>query len=475
MINIHRTPLNCITLLRIVETQVDPGPLNRTEMLEKFLYVLFSNLKNTPSYSTVPDLKDSLYIIGYYTEKMLRSGLFTIDKADFLRETNVYCNAKLVDIETDTLFNALVEASVLVKRGGSYVFRFTYWLYFFAAYRMHQDEAFFQFTMRGKKYSQYPEIIEFYSGIDRRRSDLLEILLEELSTHNRAFLERNGITDDNSFLTTLTWEPDKEALERALEAVIEDVQESALPASIKDAKADEGFDYGAPYYQGVRKFLEKSSLILCTRVMRAAARALRNSDHADVELRRRLMAEIMQTWSIVMKVTAMLLPALATEGRARFEGFGFRLHKSFLEMEGTERMSWMIASLPYNVSNVFRNDVYSAKMIPLLKDFMDGSVADEKKYLLASRLINERGGNWFKVCEAHINALPWNSFFLYAILEEAILVYRYGFVGERDRADLRYLIGLAVGRHRTRKGRVSKKEINLVASKILDDDEGNQS
>lgn len=64
-LNIHRTPLNCITLLKVSEKHFDESPVNRTNMLEMVLFVLF-NLEGIPTYKTKPDLKDCEYVLGCF-------------------------------------------------------------------------------------------------------------------------------------------------------------------------------------------------------------------------------------------------------------------------------------------------------------------------------------------------------------------------------------------------------------------------
>lgn len=57
-LNIPRTPLNCLTFLKIYEYDFDESPVNRTGMISKVLYLLF-NIDDIPKYKTRPDLKDS--------------------------------------------------------------------------------------------------------------------------------------------------------------------------------------------------------------------------------------------------------------------------------------------------------------------------------------------------------------------------------------------------------------------------------
>ena len=52
VLNMHRTPLNCLTILKASEARFDDSPVNRTEMIKRILFLLFNySLSST----TVPN------------------------------------------------------------------------------------------------------------------------------------------------------------------------------------------------------------------------------------------------------------------------------------------------------------------------------------------------------------------------------------------------------------------------------------
>jgi hypothetical protein len=48
VLNLYRTPLNCITLMRIADAMFDHSPINRTEMIERFLFLIFADVARLP-------------------------------------------------------------------------------------------------------------------------------------------------------------------------------------------------------------------------------------------------------------------------------------------------------------------------------------------------------------------------------------------------------------------------------------------
>jgi hypothetical protein len=76
VLNLHRTPLNCLTLLKVSEIDFDESPVNRSEMIKRVLFLLF-NIDDVPTYKTRPDLKDCEYVLGYFCEHLIRDGAYS--------------------------------------------------------------------------------------------------------------------------------------------------------------------------------------------------------------------------------------------------------------------------------------------------------------------------------------------------------------------------------------------------------------
>ena len=84
VLNMHRTPLNCLTLLKVSEKYFDESPVNRTKMLEMVLFLLF-DMDDIPTYKTKPDLKDCEYVLGRFCEKMIRSNIYHFSRDEFYK------------------------------------------------------------------------------------------------------------------------------------------------------------------------------------------------------------------------------------------------------------------------------------------------------------------------------------------------------------------------------------------------------
>ena len=248
-LNLHRSPLNCITLLRVYERQIDYSPANRTEMLERFLYLIFADYKKKPDYSNFPDMKDSLYVLGYFCEHLVRSGAYSFSKEEFLRRTLQYCKDMVIDIDCTRLFAVLAEEHIILERNRTFKFRYTSWIHFFCAHRMHHEKDFREFVLSDRRYINFPEMIEFYSGIDRRRGELITQLTEDLGKLTRAFEERSEIDRNFDPYDGPAWTPSHTEMRTLENNIDREIGSSNLPATVKDSILDRRYDRGQPYNQ----------------------------------------------------------------------------------------------------------------------------------------------------------------------------------------------------------------------------------
>lgn len=322
-LNIHRTPLNCLLILKLVESSFDDSPVNRTEVISKVLYFLFHEFDDIPRYATRPDLKDCEFALGFLCEWMIRESKSAFTRDEFLEKVREYCVTQMISLDADVLFSFLATENILIRRGLQFAFRLTYWLYYFAAHRMHHNGDFASFIFENGRYASFPEMIEFYTGIDRRRTDAVTKLAADLRTMDAQFLARTKIPGTFNPLAAFLWTPSKEAIEALQQSVTDSIQESALPASVKDAIADAGYDNAKPYRQEVNEFIARSTVQEMLQAMRGAARALRNSDHVDPGAKRELLEAVLQCWVRVCQIIIVVSPLLAANRTANFENIGF--------------------------------------------------------------------------------------------------------------------------------------------------------
>lgn len=465
-LNIHRTPLNCITLLKVSENNFDESPVNRTKMIEMVLFVLF-NLDDLPTYKIKPDLKDCEYVLGRFCEKLIRAKNYRFSRDSFLNDLDSFCKEKLLPLEVSVVFDILYNNHIIMMMESEFVFRASYWIYYFAARRMYSNKDFRDYILYEQSYVSFPEIIEFYTGIDRDRADILELLRNDLEGICDTVDEKTGLPDDFNPLSVAEWTPSEESISQMQDAINEDVLNSKLPESLKDKYADRGYNQLKPYNQSIQSILQEYSLTVLIQKVKACSRALRNSDYVDPDIKRALLKEITRGWKQISKILFALAPLLALKGQAAFEGYNFILVGDTDGLSTEEKINSIFFANPINVVDMFKHDLYSNKIGPLLFDGIETETDELVKHQLILLLISERPLEWKKHLEKYIATIPKNSYYLCNTVNYLSRAYEYDFATDTELSEMRHLLKMGFAKHKFGGGKPNLGAIRKISNRVI--------
>jgi hypothetical protein len=331
---------------------------------------------------------------------------------------------------------------------------------------MHHDAEFANYILSDTTYARFPEVVEFYTGIDRRRSDALNVLTEDLRRGVAAIKTKCGLPDDINIYPLIQWQPTEESLDAMREVIKLGVASSSLPDAIKDRYADRAYDRSKPYDQAVRSVLAGDSIVSVMLTLVASARALRNSDYVDPECRRALLDQILRGWKELVRILWVLLPLLAEKSRATFDGIIFLVSPEF-GSEPDERFRNILIALPKVVVSWYSDDLYSPKMGPLLLQRMEAEEDELVKHELALLLIAKMPMGWRASVEAYIVSNNKNSFYLLDIYMRLRSVYQFAFLKSQDIRDLEYLIKMVALKHKKGVKHPGVKAIKKIPDSVL--------
>ena len=92
--NLHRSPHSCATLLTVFKDSFDRNPVNRTDVLENILSIIFDNTR-LPNYRTQkPDAKDCDFCLGYYCSSLIKKNGYFFSKESFISDIRAFCKQK---------------------------------------------------------------------------------------------------------------------------------------------------------------------------------------------------------------------------------------------------------------------------------------------------------------------------------------------------------------------------------------------
>lgn len=457
-LNIHRTPLNCLTLLRVFEKDPNEEIVNRTKLIKTVLFLLFTDTESFTYASSKPDVDDCEYVLGRFCKGLIETGRTSFKHQELRGALEDFCQEKLMAVDANVVIDILESNSILLRSGEWFTFKHSYWIFYFAATYMLHDIDFAEWILSDRQYVNYPEIIEFYTGTDGRRSDAVERLLADTNALITSVDSKIGIKEAFNPYEEIAWDPSEQQIEDMRLAVSQKVETSNVPDEIKDGHADMDYDCSAPYDQRIRNFLHNYSVICLVQAIRASSRALRNSKYVDSDLKIKLLRSILSGWSSITRVVFVLAPQLAHCGTAGFDGFGVILGKGF-DGSFEKRLREILLAGPLNIVRLMKDDLSSGKIAPLVNNVLTGDLDNLQKHYMARFLIHERPSGWRQPVFDYMNLLHRNSFYLWDLCNAIDNEFDLGFTTSEERRSLKQLKEVVVAKHiegPKRKGSKSK-------------------
>ena len=435
-LNMHRTAKNCISILRACcRIGSEYCPVNRTKLLETILFTIFEEYEIPTYHEKKPDVKDCSFVLGYLCELLVLKNDFEFTQDYFIKELNTFCESNFIELDLNYLLQALIDNSIIVSnRFGLHYFKNSYWVFYFIAHRMNMSNEFLQCIYVNKRYIDFPQIIEFYTGIDRNKADALQLLHKDLDETLSSVRSKVNIPDNINPYKSISWNPDVETLLKEEAKIGENVISSGLPDEVKDKYEDKQYNQIRPYNQVINSVMRDYSFLVLMRQISAASRALRNSDFVKPEIKKDLLDKIIQCWGEVGKLLIVLSPLLADKGSIAFEGASFFLdEEDFSISNPDEKRLAVLLSIPTNVVKFFKDDLFSVKMGPLLINKAEAENNSLLKHELMLLIIAERPKGWNRIIDNYIVKLDKNSFFLSDVLStlEFNIEYKYTELNEK--------------------------------------------
>lgn len=484
-LNFSRTPLNCISLIKAFEAKFDEHPVNRSEVMERLLFLIF-NYEVFPLYGTQPDLKDCQFVIGFFCEHLLRTRNTMFSKSDFLDMVNQFCAEKLIEVDLGFLFKMLFENNIIVQREDIFSFRFANWVLYFAALRMDHDSEFKEWIFEDQRYLSYPLIIEYFTGIKRNCSDELVMLSDGFSKVYETLNAKFGDRGEFDVYGSLYWKADDNSAEKIQEDIVDIVHASNLPTEVKDAYTDRAYNRALPYNQEI-SVINSELLPMLINSMACCAKALRNSDYASPAIKKNMLSMIVNGSELIGKVLFVHSNTLSRDRSAVFEGLRIVLAEGF-QGPPEKIVEQIIRIIPQFVNTYFANDLYSPKMSKLLIDQIEDEGSGFKKHQLMRVVVAKLPANWDVVVDNYVQERDKNDYYLMDIFNALVREYKYSYASKRDIEKLGNLlkkIGLVHGLIHTKsvKGKrtnrgvknpgavaISKVPKNFLPVRVIDDD-----
>lgn len=467
--NMHRTPLNCISLLEVFSNSFDENPVNRTAMIERLLRIIFEN-EEVPSYKSLPDIKDCEFAIGYYCEQMIRNEEYYFGSKQFYDKISDFCKHQKITLDIDYLFSILKRNQIICQyESDLYGFRFAFWVYYFAAMRMTKSPEFANFILDKENYAHYPEVLEFYTGSDRTRNDAAQIVIQDINNVTAKVHDKVGLPDKMNPLQFLRLNITDEQATKAIDKLDDQLKQSKLPTNIKDALDDSTYNPSMPFHQDVRKVWENYSVNYLQEMIGIASKVLRNSDYILPENKVKLLDAITDAWLNTIRVVYLMAPALAMDGKAGYDDFMLHLDDSF-DIKTSDKRQLLIdimSAIPHNIVKWYKDNIYSSKLADLLYEKIEKEMNPIIKHILINIVVYEQPEHWDNVVRKYLEKSDKKSFYFGDTLSSLKMMYAKGAMSDTNIAKTKTLILMGYTKLASNDNRMNPSMIRTIKPDVL--------
>lgn len=194
-LNIPNTPMALSMFLWIIEKQEDYKPINNALMVENYVERLFKKTSRYESYSEEFDFTNKQSLLTKIAREMFNTS--DIDYRLSYRHLRDFVHRHLeirkFDFSEDSLLQHFLDQGLLVKeRIGSedYVrFRFSCFFQYFLMRNMYIDPDFRLYVLDEANYLYFVEEIEYYTGLNRESTDILNTVIERMNQAYSSLLD----------------------------------------------------------------------------------------------------------------------------------------------------------------------------------------------------------------------------------------------------------------------------------------------
>ena len=441
--NLHRSPHSCATLLTVFKDSFDRNPVNRTDVLENVLSIIFDNTR-LPNYRTKkPDAKDCDFCLGYFCSRLIKKNDYFFSKDSFVNDIRDFCRKMDYDVEVDLLFDILCYNKIVIEDHGVYKFHFTFWVYYFVASWMIANEDYANEILENQNYLHYPEVLEFYTGKDRHRKNAVETLIKDLSVASKSVQAKTGMKEQDDPFAFLRFSQGEEQEKNIIRRIESDVKLSNLPQSVKDQTADLSYNPYAAFHQDIFKVYSDFSVGYLVNIIRIGSKVFRNSDQLGAVIKQNLLSELTSAMKVLSNIIYLVSPLFSKQGFIQLTDYSFKLTNDFYKLNEKERTIKILVTIPYNLTMMFKEDIFSSKLSPVFVSSLNNERDKVKRHLLASLLIYKQPEGWGKAITNYMDTIGQNSYYLGTLLELMLTVYQNGELDESEQRRLKNLIRAA--------------------------------
>ncbi len=461
------TPSNVIMYLEILYKEGEFQPLNRVNIVERYL----SELLRKPSeyYRDSFNLKNKMDLVSDFVFCIYqkRKGAFTENQ--WLQYCINYKERKLLDFDEKNFLRDLQNMRIVEKYDDIFYFKYVfYYSYFLGRHIAYRPSILDQF-LASEEYFSTPNTIEVISGLSVDNTALVKNLLDSLLAYITDFSEKYISQDFDPFSEALwlgsksdddkIWGPLQEKIEAGPDEAKEvDVVKSSVGLETRSANQE-------------IKFKELRELeIHMFHVNQLLGEALINADDIEGDLKKQALNAILQCNLISFQIGLTLAPEMLRERIVAWGGIAFvDFNKGLAENGDTDdyKIVEICQRLLLHLADSPRSRLGTQKLGEAHKGLiLDGCDSDFATLANFNCILASKPKAWEGTLHSVLKATDKNAYYLSIMLMLLFQEYRVGLNQARDLESLKKLIAFVRAKRESGKNAPGKSSIKSMLKRL---------
>lgn len=201
-LRIPLTPANVIMYLKILYNEGNFRPVNRVDILDRFLTE--SLRKPSDSYSGSFNYKNKLDLTGAFAGYLFDDSVEMFSDRKWFEFCDKYKSETLMEFSAKEILDELVSAKIVSRYGDNLFFRYSFFFGFFLGRHLSQNSGLLKEFLDNRKYLSVSDVLDVVSAFKPNDPSLIEAVSRDLKERIEEF-SQGVVTQDFDPLLGAIW------------------------------------------------------------------------------------------------------------------------------------------------------------------------------------------------------------------------------------------------------------------------------
>lgn len=462
------TPANAIMYLRILHREGEFHPLNRVDILGRYIQEILRKAGDVSVDAF--NAKNKVDVIAEFAFKLFSQSKDNFDMNYWVQFCNEHQEKTLFEFNSVYFFNELQESRIFVNFNGEFYFKYSFFFSFFLGRGLVSRPDRMRDFLNNHDFLKVDGIVDVLSGLSSDNGQLVGVLTNILKGHLEKFsteyIESDFDPIDGAVWAKRInedehlWNPVARAIAAGPRSTREiDILKTSLIEESRTADQRVRFD----------KFLELENALFY--VANLLEHALRNADDVLGPAKLEALDCILRSHHTALQVGTVFADKLARKRIFKWGGLEFvDFHNEKIDTPSPKEIFDVVFYLYRAVSRRAADELGAHKLTPLLRAHVKNSPVLSPSFALMvfRSLLTARGAKWANTAEDIINNTDFSAYVLAMMLDTLMLLLRNEILKTNDRDAAKRLVALIQAkRQHNRKAPGSKAVGHML--RILED------